>query len=89
MGRTIAFDLVVRSPDGRVVWRRLEGQSIPAILQIRTPAPGEALALSDTWTQRGGDRRAVPPGTYSVEGVLPTDAPEPLRAPPVPLVITP
>ena len=78
-GRTIVFDLTVRR-GAAVVWRRLEGQSVPAILQIRMLAPGEVLELKETWDQQVG------PGEYSVTGMVPTDA-APLRAGPVTLTI--
>lgn len=78
-GRPIAFDIIVSRADGRVVWRRLEGRTIPAILQVRVLGPGEALELADTW-------RAGAPGRYTVQGILLTDA-EPLRTTPVPLEV--
>ena len=79
-GRTIVFDLTVRR-GAAVVWRRLEGESVPAILQIRMLAPGEVLELKETWDQQVG------PGAYSVSGEIPTDG-APLRAGPVPLTIS-
>ncbi len=79
-GRTIVFDLTVRR-GAAVVWRRLEGESVPAILQIRMLAPGEVLELKETWHQQVG------PGEYSVSGEIPTDG-APLRAGPVPLTIS-
>lgn len=89
MGRRIAFDIVVRRADGVVVWRRLEGQTVPAILQIRTIAPGATLELRDLWRQH--DRTGIPvaPGGYTLQGVVPTDAPQPLETPIVPLRIEP
>jgi hypothetical protein len=84
-GRTVVFDLVVSRGDA-VVWRRLEGESVTAILQLRMLAPGEVLELKDTWHQRDGTGRAVGPGEYSVTGVVATDA-APLRAGPVTLTI--
>jgi hypothetical protein len=84
-GRTIVFDLTVRR-GAAVVWRRLEGESVPAILQIRMLAPGEVLELKDTWRQADNAGRRVGPGEYSVSGEIPTDG-VPLRAGPVPLTI--
>jgi hypothetical protein len=83
-GRTTVFDLTVSRGDS-VVWRRLEGELSPAILQIRTLAPGEVLELKDTWDQRSNAGGPVGPGTYSVTGLMPTDA-APIRAGPVTLV---
>ena len=55
-GRTIAFDVIVARAGGQVVWRRLDGAAIPAIVQLRVLAPGEALVLRATWDQRTGAR---------------------------------
>ncbi|MBI4545302.1 MAG: hypothetical protein HY703_08915 [Gemmatimonadetes bacterium] len=85
MGRPIAFDVIVSRED-RVVWRRLEGQVVAAILQIRTLAPGEALELRAEWDQRDHAGRAVAPGAYQVAAEVKTDG-EPLRAGPVELRI--
>ena len=84
-GRTVVFDLMVNRGDA-VVWRRLEGESVTAILQLRMLAPGEVLELKDTWQQKDGTGRTVGPGEYTVTGVVPTDA-APLRAGPVTLMI--
>jgi Intracellular proteinase inhibitor len=84
-GRTVVFDLIVSRGDA-VVWRRLEGESVTAILQLRMLAPGEVLELKDTWRQEDGTGRPVGPGKYRVTGMVPTDA-APLRAGPVTLMI--
>jgi hypothetical protein len=84
-GRTVVFDLTVSRGDA-LVWRRLEGEAVTAILQLRVLAPGEVLELKDTWQQTDGTGRPVGPGTYSVTGMVPTDA-APLRAGPVTLTI--
>jgi hypothetical protein len=86
-GRTVTFDLTVRRGDA-VVWRRLEGAAVPAILQIRMLAPGEVLELKDTWRQVDSAGAAAGPGDYGVSGTVPTDG-APLRAGPAPLTITP
>lgn len=86
-GRTITFDIVVAHPDGRVVWRRLEGASAQQILQVKTLAPGETLELKDVWNQRTNAGAPATPGDYIVQGVLPTDA-RPLKTKPVRLQIT-
>jgi len=89
LGRTIAFDIVVTREDGTPVWRRLEGQAVQSILQLRTLAPSETLELSDRWDQRMRGGAAVPPGLYHVHGELPTDEPEPLRTQTASLLILP
>jgi hypothetical protein len=84
-GRTTVFDLIVSRRD-TVVWRRLDGRAVAAILQLRTLAPGEVLELKDSWPQvdRGG--RRVEPGEYRVTGEVPTDG-APLRAGPLTLLV--
>jgi hypothetical protein len=82
-GRTVAFDLMVRRGED-IVWRRLENATVPAILQLRTLAPGEVLELKDTWNGKDREGRAAAPGEYTVSGEVPTDG-VPLRAGPVPL----
>jgi hypothetical protein len=85
-GRPVAFDLVVEQRDGGVVWRRLEGAAVSAILGVRTLAPGEVLELKERWKQQTRMGRRVNPGVYSVSGSVLTDG-EPIRAGPVPLRI--
>lgn len=80
-GRTVTFDVVVSRATGGVVWRRLEGETIPAIVQLRPLAPGEQLDMETVWDQRTSRRRAVPPGEYVVEGSLLLEG-EPLRTAP-------
>jgi hypothetical protein len=82
LGRTIAFDIVVARVDGIVVWHRLEKGVGPSILQTRTLAPGETMHWRDTWLPRE-------PGHYRVQGILPSDAPEPLRTPWAPVEVSP
>lgn len=84
-GRETVFDLTVHRGEA-LVWRRLEGATVPAILQLRTLAPGEVLELADTWAQRECGGAPVEPGAYSVTGKVPTDE-APIRAGPAPLTI--
>ena len=84
-GRDITFDVVVTDAAGAVVWRRLQGAAMQAILQLRVLAPGETLELRAEWAGRGARGKLAPPGEYTVQALLPTDEPEPLRAPPQPL----
>lgn len=88
-GRPIAFDLTVRNLDGTIVWRRLEGEVVPAILAVRQLEPGASLEFEEVWRQVSNAGEAVPPGDYRVTGALPTDAPEPLQTSPVVLRIVP
>lgn len=79
-GRTIAFDVVVTDEGGRVVWRRLEGEVVPAILRIETLEPGAALELEARWDQRSDAGESVAPGLYTVHGELLTEG-DPLVTP--------
>jgi hypothetical protein len=88
-GRPVAFDMIVSRHDGTVVWRRLEGAVVSAVLQVRSLTPGEVLEFSDTWLQQSNRGESVGPGEYLVTGVLPTDPPAELRTQPVPLRILP
>lgn len=74
LGRDIAIDVVVRDEQNAVVWRRLEGRAVPSILQIRMLEPGETLEWKEAW-------RPTRNGRYRLQGVLPSDAPEPLLTP--------
>jgi hypothetical protein len=76
LGRTPAFDIVVEDARGNVVWQRLGGAMISAILQLRTLAPDETLEWRAAW-------RPQEPGTYSLRGIVPTDEREPIRTKPV------
>lgn len=87
LGRTIAFDVVVSAEDGTVVWRRLEGEAVQFILHLLRLRPRGTLEFKASWDQRGRDGSPVPPGLYHVQGMVPTDEPEPLRTPVVPLRI--
>lgn len=80
-GRAPILDVEVTDAGGDVVWSRLAGQVVPAILQMVPLAPGARLTARARWRAR------VPPGVYGVRAGLLTDA-EPLRAPPARLVVT-
>jgi len=84
-GRPVAFDITVRRNEGSVIWRRLEGQVVSAILALRTLEPAESVVLETIWD--GRDRRGAPapPGLYEVTGTLLTDQPEGLTTRPTPL----
>lgn len=88
-GRPPAFDFIITDAGGRRVWSRLEGSVVPAILEVRTLAPGERLEFTDDWTPRTSQGVALAPGTYQVQGVLLTDDPGGLRTPPRTLRLTP
>ena len=81
-GRPPAFDITVVRRDGQMVWRRLAGQVVPAILAVRTLAPAETLTFTATWNGQEADGSAAAPGRYIVTGSLPSDPPEVLTTPP-------
>jgi hypothetical protein len=87
-GRTIAFDIVVLDTAGATIWRRLEGEMIPAVLRLETLAPGQVLELSGQWDQRDNAGRPVRAGDYTAYGELLTEA-APLRTGTVTLRIVP
>lgn len=86
-GRPLAFDITVRREDGTVVWRRLEGQVVSAILAVRELAPAQSLTFEGAWDGRLSDGCPAPPGRYQVAGRLPTDTPEGLTTAPAALQI--
>jgi intracellular proteinase inhibitor BsuPI len=86
-GRPLAFDVTISREDGTVVWRRLEGQVVSAILAVRELAPAESLTFEAVWDGRQADGRPSPPGRYLIAGNLRTDTPEGLTTLPVPLQI--
>lgn len=84
-GRPIAFDVTVTREDGTLVWRRLEGAVVSAILAVRRLEPAESLVFETVWDGRRPDGSPAPPGGYQVTGALPTDTPEGLTTLPTPL----
>jgi hypothetical protein len=72
-GREITFDAVVTDLEGAQVWRRLEGELIPAILRLEPLSAGGVLELSGLWNQRRSSGVMVPPGTYCIQVELLTE----------------
>lgn len=87
-GRTATFDVVIVSPRGEVVWRRLEDEIIPAIVHLRTLAPDERLEVETVWNQRTKAGKQVRPGEYTVRGLLLVEG-DPLETRLTPLRIDP
>ena len=69
-GRTTTFDVVICAADGATVWRRLEGQIIPAIVHVRQLVPAKKLRLATVWDQRARDGKPVGGGEYRARGFL-------------------
>lgn len=85
-GRRPTFDVVISNAAGEVVWRRLEGEIVPAVLQVRTLEPGEGLDLEAVWDQRTRSGRPAEPGEYTARGALLAEG-EPLETPAAPIGI--
>ena len=87
MGRVPSADFQVSDSRGRVVWSRLRGQTLMGALRLYPLDPGKSLSFRHTWSQQADAGRPVPPGDYTVRGVLVTDDPKGLASPPAPLHI--
>jgi hypothetical protein len=88
-GRDIAFDISISDASGRTFWRRLEGEIIPAIIQLRTLGPGESFTLVHHWDQKNKRGKPAPTGVYRVRAEVLTDGSASLAATEMPLVIEP
>jgi len=86
-GREATYDFIVTSSDGDIVWRRLEGQVVQAILRVDVLAPGQVLELRDSWNQRDNAGKRVAPGSYLVRGILLGEGSSTLESPAVPVRI--
>ena len=86
LGPTPTMDVQVSRADGGLVWRRLEGAVIPAILRVRTLSPGEGFEVSAEWDQRTTAGAATGPGDYVATGLLLVEDGA-LRSPPLPFRI--
>jgi hypothetical protein len=75
------FDIVAAREDGTIGWRRLGTGVGPSVLQIRTLAPRETMEWQDVWQPRE-------PGRYRLQGILPSDEPEPRKTPWVNVTVT-
>lgn len=89
LGGNPAYDFIVTRPDGTEVWRWSHGQVSQDILESRTIEPGREVVFEAEWPQQDNEDKPVPPGAYSVHGILNTEPPEKLETPPKPLTISP
>lgn len=78
-GREPTIDVEVARPNGDVVWRRLDGSLIPAVLQLYTLPSGGHLYVAATWDLQVGGK-PVSAGEYVVNASLLGDD-SPIRAP--------
>jgi hypothetical protein len=65
-GREPTADVLVHTSSHELVWHRLAGLSVQAILRLEPLAPDESLTVHVTWDQRGDDGIPVPPGVYQI-----------------------
>jgi hypothetical protein len=86
-GRATTFDVEVTGPDGQVVWRRLEGEILPAIVHLRALGPGEEFEVEGVWDQRTRSGQPVLPGAYTARGLLLTEG-DPVESPSISFRIT-
>ena len=82
-GREITFDVIVSRTKGPVVWQRLSGQVIQAILRLETLGPLEAIELEDRWDLHDNGGRHVGYGSYEMKAVVLTDGTMSLESPTV------
>ena len=82
-GRDITFDVIVARAKGPIVWQRLQGQVIQAILRLETLGPLEAIELEGEWNLRDNKGRHVGYGSYEMKAVVLTDDTMSLESPPV------
>lgn len=88
-GRDITFDITITDSTGAEFWRRLEGETVLAIIQIKTLGPGETLELSHEWDQRTKGGRLAAAGVYGIRGSVLTDGSSSLVSNEARLVIKP
>ena len=88
-GREPTADVTVRTSSNAVVWHRLAGAAVAAILRLEPVAPGATLTIHVTWTQIGDDGAPVAPGVYEVTAQLLAERRDALQFPPAWIEILP
>ena len=78
LGGSPAYDFVVSTTDGELVWHWMCAKFALASLGNETLEPGEELEFIGEWEQIDNRGEPVPPGVYSVRAVLNLDPPEKL-----------
>lgn len=79
-GREPVYDFVVSTIGGEVIWRRLEGEVVQAILRLELLEPGQILEFRDNWDQTDNAGETVPPGDYTVRGTVLSDGSQTLES---------
>ncbi|GBC78397.1 hypothetical protein HRbin08_01890 [bacterium HR08] len=78
LGGRPAYNVLVKRPDGTLIWEWQRGQIVQQILEYRSLDPGEELHFEATWKLVDARGRRVPAGEYLVHGVLNLEPPETL-----------
>ena len=69
-GRSPTLDVEVRRAGGEIIWRRLEGEVVQAIVQVRVLEPGEVLQVAAEWDRRLSGGGSAAPGAYEAAALL-------------------
>ena len=78
LGGSPAYDFVISTADGELVWHWMCAKFTLASVKIETLEPGEELEFTGEWEQIDNRGEPVPPDIYLVRGVLDLDPPEKL-----------
>jgi hypothetical protein len=70
-GRTFTVDVIAQRTDGDTLWRRLDGEIIPAMIHHQRLVPKRSIAIPVAWTWTLGT------GEYQLQALLLTEG-EPL-----------
>jgi len=64
-----AFDFWIAPGESKILWHWNCGKAYPAILGLKSLAPGEKIAMQGTWEQIDYNSEPVAPGNYLVNGI--------------------
>jgi hypothetical protein len=78
LGGRPAYNILVKRPDGMLVWEWQRGKIIQQILEHRHLAPGEEVTFDATWRYVDARGRRVPAGDYVIQGIVNLEPPETL-----------
>ncbi len=89
LGGRPAYNILVKRPDGTLVWEWQQGKIIQQILEHRHLAPGEEVVFEATWRYVDARGRRVPAGDYVIQGTVNLEPPEMLTTDPLRVRIPP
>ncbi len=87
LGGRPAYDFVLTSSEGKEIWRWRDGQTVQEILEIKTMDPGQKLEFTSEWRLVDQSGAELPPGRYTLHGILNLDPPTVIKTKPQPLII--